>query len=325
MIPRWVAIAACAAVAFVAGNRLGWLVPERLPPPSPTLVDEVLRAIRAYSVDSLSDADLTYLAAQAIVERLRDPYAAMLQVERRERQEIVREARATGEALLLEEGIGYVALTAFTTTSGGDLRQAVMAVHPESLRALVLDLRDNPGGLVSAAVDVADLFLDPALPITELRGRPSRGTQRYVSARPQDWPHLPLVVLVNRGTQSAAELVAGALQEHDRAAIVGTPTYGKGTVQQTFPLSDTVRLRLTTARWYTPSGRRVDRELQDTTRSRSLGGRLLPNGGNGGVTPDLVVADGRQLQAAVDLLRHIRTTSELLRLASAAAAAAQHE
>lgn len=321
---RWSPLVAAAGLAFLAGNYLGWLAPEPRVPPSPSLVDDVLRAIRAYSVDSLSDADLTYLAAQAIVERLRDPYAAVLAAERERRRAVVSEARATGDVKILEEGIGYVSLMSFTSTSAADLRRAIFDLHPERLRALILDLRDNPGGLLHEAVKVADLFLDRNLPIASVRGRTERELRRYVASRPQEWPQLPLVVLVNEETKSAAELVAGALQEHDRAAVVGSPTYGKESVQRTIRLSDTLALRITTARWYTPSGRRVDRkEGPDSARAYSFGGRVLPNGHGGGVVPDLVVPRDRQLQAAVDLLRHARTTSELLELAAAAAEAAE--
>ncbi|HXF96128.1 MAG TPA: S41 family peptidase [Gemmatimonadales bacterium] len=321
---RRAGLAAALAAAFALGNYLGLLAPRReAPSPSPTLVDDVLRTIRAYSVDSLSETDLTYLAAQAIVERLRDPYAALLKEERARRREVASEARATGEVRILEPGIGYVALTAFTATSAADLRRAITELHPQRLRALILDLRDNPGGLVREAVQVADLFLDPDLPIATVRGRSAATARRFVARHQQEWPDLPLVVLVNAETRSAAELVAGALQEHDRAAIVGEPTYGKGSVQQTIRLRDSIALRLTTARWYTPSGRGVERtSAPDSARPYSLGGRPLPPGGNGGVVPDLVAPRDRQLQAAVDLLRHARTTRELLELASAAGARA---
>ena len=320
-VRRFGVVAAVAAVSFLAGNYLGWLKPARTPPPpppSPTLVDDVLRTIRAHYVDSLSADDLTYLAAQAIVERLRDPYAAVLAPERERRRAVVTEARATGDVKILEPGIGYVSLTAFTATSAADLRQAILELHPEALGALILDLRGNPGGLVDEAVKVADLFLDQAAPIATVRGRTARASRRFVAMTDQEWPDLPLVVLVNEDTKSAAELVAGALQEHDRAAIVGLPTYGKGSVQQTIRLSDTMALRLTTGRWYTPSGRRMERDSAvDSARVYSFGGRPLPEGGRG-VIPDLVVPQDRQLQAAVDLLRHAPTTRELLDLAAVA-------
>lgn len=321
---RWCAAAVVTAViGFLAGRYLGGRQPEPVVPASPPgMVDQVLRAIRLYYVDSLSDAQLTYLAAQAIVERLQDPYSTVLQRERARRSEAVSEARATGDVRLVEKGVGYVALRVFTGRSADDLREAILDLHPDSLQALILDLRDNPGGLVNEAVKVADLFLDIHLPIATVRGRTAGNSWRFASARAQEWPDLRLAVLVNERTRSAAELVAGALQEHDRAAIVGKPTYGKGTVQQTIPLSDTVGLRLTTARWYTAGGRRIDGDTSGgSARWFSFQGRPLPTGPPGGVMPDFVAANGKQLQAAVDLVRHARTTAELLELAAAAARA----
>ena len=130
----------------------------------------------------------------------------------------------------------------------------------KGMKSLILDLRLNPGGLLDQGVKVADLFLDPKQEIVATRGR-ARGLDQGVltTMRGRPWPELPIVVLVNDGTASAAEIIAGALQDHDRAVVVGTPTFGKGLVQTLFPLGDGVALKLTTARWYTPSGRTIQR------------------------------------------------------------------
>ena len=127
------------------------------------------------------------------------------------------------------------------------------------MKALVLDLRSNPGGLIREGVKVAGLFLHPGDTVALSRGRTGKAVRAYVAEESADWEDLRLVLLVNRGTASSAEVIAGALQDHDRAAIVGTPTYGKGVLQTTYPLGEEVALKLTTAKWFTPSGRWVQR------------------------------------------------------------------
>ena len=126
-----------------------------------------------------------------------------------------------------------------------------------------LDLRSNPGGLLDQGVEVADLFLDVKQEIVSTRGRARGSTKQFFDEARQAWPELPIVVLVNEGTASAAEIIAGALQDHDRAVVVGAPTFGKGLVQTLFPLGEGVALKLTTARWFTPSGRTIQRIAED--------------------------------------------------------------
>ena len=131
------------------------------------------------------------------------------------------------------------------------------------MKSLILDLRLNPGGLLDQGVKVADLFLDTRQEIVSTRGRARGSTKEFYDDARQTWPDLPIVVLVNDGTASAAEIIAGALQDHDRAVVVGAPTFGKGLVQTLFPLGEGVALKLTTARWYTPSGRTIQRVAHD--------------------------------------------------------------
>jgi carboxyl-terminal processing protease len=126
-----------------------------------------------------------------------------------------------------------------------------------------MDLRGNPGGLLDQGVKVADLFLDTRQEIVSTRGRARGSTKEFYDEAKQAWPALPIVVLVNDGTASAAEIIAGALQDHDRAVVVGAPTFGKGLVQTLFPLGEGVALKLTTARWFTPSGRTIQRIAKD--------------------------------------------------------------
>jgi carboxyl-terminal processing protease len=128
---------------------------------------------------------------------------------------------------------------------------------------MVLDLRLNPGGLLDQGVKVAELFLDKGQEIVSTKGRARGSSKEFYDEVKQLWPDLPIVVLVNEGTASAAEIIAGALQDHDRAVVVGSPTFGKGLVQTLFPLGDGVALKLTTARWYTPSGRTIQRIAKD--------------------------------------------------------------
>jgi carboxyl-terminal processing protease len=235
-------------------------------------------------------------------------------------------------ALMLQDSVGYVALTIFSENSDQELRVAVDSLRGLGMRALVFDLRGDPGGLLDQGVGIADLFLDPGQKIVSMRGRTKDSNRDYVDRRPQPWPHLPLVVLVDSGSASASEIVAGALQDHDRALIVGTTSYGKGSAQSLFPVTDSSALKLTTALWYTPSGRSINRQHQgaddddDQDALRSLGaesprphfktdaGRTVLGGG--GITPDVIVADSAadaqaaSLQAALG--KHVADFRDVL-------------
>jgi carboxyl-terminal processing protease len=232
-------------------------------------------------------------------------------------------------ATMIDEGVGYIPLQVFSETSGNEVRGAIERLQAEGLTSLILDLRGNPGGLLEEGVGVADLFLDNGAPILETRGRAPGQNQNFGAVSPEMVPGLPVVVLVNENSASASEIVAGALQDHDRALVVGNRTYGKGSVQTLLRLSGGNILRLTTARWYTPAGRSIqivhDEPAQDGTDQnvalgvggeriltdapedqptvQSLGGRTLYGGG--GITPDLVVLPDTLLldeQAAVQRL-----------------------
>lgn len=186
-------------------------------------------------------------------------------------------------AELLEAGDAYVRISHFTDATAHDLRRAIDGLERQAggrLAGLVLDLRSNPGGVLDSAVAVADAFLDGGL-IVSADGRMADARFR-INATPGDMlDGAPLTVLVNKGSASAAEIVAGALKDHGRATIVGVPTYGKGSVQTIMPLSDGNAIKLTTSRYYTPSGLSIHAR---------------------GVTPDVVVeaggADGDDIQLA---------------------------
>jgi len=158
----------------------------------------------------------------------------------------------------LEPGYGYVRLAQFQERSDRDVQRALekLAAEKNGLKGLVLDLRNNPGGLLNQAVRVSDLFLDSGL-IVYTDGRIESQKQKFFAQKDGTWMDFPLVVLVNGGSASASEIVAGALQDHKRAVVLGTKTFGKGSVQTILPLDDNSALRLTTARYFTPKGRSI--------------------------------------------------------------------
>lgn len=168
---------------------------------------------------------------------------------------------------VIDNNIAYVRLTQFQEASGRDLSKALKKFKEQKLQSTILDLRNNPGGLLTAAVEVSEQFVAPGKLIVYIKGRDGRKDE-YLS-RMKDTPEeFPLIVLVNEGSASASEIVAGALQDWGRAVIIGTTTFGKGSVQTILPLADGSGLRLTTAKYYTPKGR----SIQST-----------------GITPDIVV------------------------------------
>lgn len=161
------------------------------------------------------------------------------------------------EHLALDRGAGYLAITRFQESTSADVLAALASLQKtKHLAGLVLDLRGNPGGLLDQAVSVADLFLESGGIVT-IRGRQG-GVEEHVAHKPGTWSGFPIVALVDAGSASAAEILAGALQDGKRATLVGTQTYGKGSVQTFFDLDDGSGLKLTTARYYTPSGKSLE-------------------------------------------------------------------
>lgn len=157
----------------------------------------------------------------------------------------------------LGDGVTYVRISAFQERTGKDLLKAIERSGQNGMAAMVLDLRNNPGGLLNQAVQVTDLFLDQGQLIVYTEGRIKSQNLRFSAEHGAQIPKVPMVVLVNGGSASASEIVAGALQDWRRAVVLGTKTFGKGSVQTVVPLSDGSGLRLTTAKYFTPKGRSI--------------------------------------------------------------------
>lgn len=225
---------------------------------------------------------------------------------------IVREEirlRSVPAAYMVDNTIGYAELTSFSERSTDELRKNLNDLKSKGMKGLILDLRRNPGGLLDQGIYIADMFLDRGDAIAETRGRVANQNQKAVASDPDEYPNLPIVILVGPGSASAAEILAGALQDHDRALVLGRTSFGKGSVQQLIPLANRNYLKMTTARWFTPSGRSIQRpygigathangeEVDDSTAAandttkkpafKTDGGRIVYGGG--GIHPDLVV------------------------------------
>lgn len=188
---------------------------------------------------------------------------------------------------LLDNGIGYVRLVQFQDRTSQELRDAISGLEAQNgrqLNGLILDLRNNPGGLLSEAIDVVDEFIDAGL-IVSVRGRTQDQTREYYATKNGSFQTFPVVVIVNDGSASASEVVAEALQDSKRAVILGTKTFGKGSVQTIIKLEDGSGLKLTTAKFYAPSGRSINEV---------------------GVTPDIKVENSndqdKQLESAINIL-----------------------
>ena len=225
--------------------------------------------------------------------------------------------RPVQHALLLRDGIGYVDLLAFSDSAAPELRRQIDSLRGAGMTRLIFDLRGDPGGLLDQGVAVAELFLDPGKSIVSMRGRTPEVTRDFSDRQPQPWPDLMLGVLVDSGSASASEIVAGALQDHDRAVLIGTTTYGKGSAQTVYSVQGG-GLKLTIAKWFTPSGRSITRShgpaiSADSAKKldaklpkyRTDAGREV--NGNGGIRPDIVVTDSAASAAAVALTRAVGT------------------
>src|ERR1700732_4649680 len=204
---------------------------------------------------------------------------------------------------MVKPGIGYVRVFTFNETTDSDLADALRQLDVSKLDGLIIDLRNNGGGLLNQAVGLADMFLDKNEIVVSHRGR-SSPERRYYAVRGNQGIGVPVVVLINGQSASASEIVAGSIQDHDRGLIVGENSFGKGLVQTQFPLSYDTALLLTTAKYYTPSGRLVQRDYKSFSLYDSHYNpkppaqpqlKLTDSGrqvyGGGGITPDVNVPE----------------------------------
>jgi carboxyl-terminal processing protease len=207
-------------------------------------------------------------------------------------------------AFMVRPGTGYIRIDNFTRTTERELQEKIQALRGQGMTQVVLDLRHNPGGLLEQAVRVSDHFLKKNQLIVYTQGRIRGSDQEFRATGTGNYPDLPLIVLVDKYSASASEIVSGAIQDHDRGLIVGKPTWGKGLVQTVYPLSQGAALALTTARYYTPSGRLIQRDynsLEDYLSYEDDNATDPPKGevrhtdsgrtvyGGGGIRPDVIV------------------------------------
>lgn len=219
-------------------------------------------------------------------------------------------------AFEIKPGIGYLRLSGFNETTDSELGDAMKQLNASSLDGLILDMRGNPGGLLNEAIAVSDVLLDKNQLIVSHRGRTS-AERRYYALRGNQGENMPLVILVNNNSASATEIVAGAVQDHDRGIIVGETTFGKGLVQTVQPLSENTGLALTIARYYTPSGRLIQRDYKSISLysyhyerkvpEHPTEVRLTDSGrqvtGGGGIVPDITVPAPQYTRFQKALLR----------------------
>jgi carboxyl-terminal processing protease len=264
--------------------------------PGDRIVEIMSRPAKGWTSEEASKA-LRGKAGTSVTLKIERPGAATAMEMRLVRSTI--HQSAVRRTSMLGDGVGYIDLKAFSDSTGKELNAGITGLLAHGMKTLVLDLRTNPGGLLNQGVRVSDLFLNPGQKIVSMHGRLPEANREFADTAKQRWPDLPLIVLVDGRSASAAEIVAGALQDHDRALIIGTPTYGKGSAQSVVSFGDQGGLKLTTARWFTPAGRSITRprpnnDESDTPpvkreRFRTDAGRVVYGGG--GITPDVIAGD----------------------------------
>jgi len=215
---------------------------------------------------------------------------------------------------MLDENTGYIRFTNFTQDCSEDVKNALVALKARNPRQIILDLRGNPGGLLTEAVDIVNLFVGPGYEIVRTKGKVAQFEETFKTTRAAVDENIPLAVIINRGSASASEIVAGAIQDLDRGIIVGQRSYGKGLVQITRPLSYNTQLKVTSAKYYIPSGRCIQAlDFSHPNEDGSVGiipdslisefrtknGRIVKDGG--GIKPDIEVVPVQLSQVAAEL------------------------
>lgn len=253
-------------LGIVIGMRDGILTVIAPMEDTPAFRAGILPGDRIISIDGESTENLTL---QEAVHKMRGEPGTKVKIkivrikpQEIKETEIVREVikvESIKGAAILGDHIGYIRVAQFSEPTADALRKAVEKLRAEGMNALVLDLRNNPGGLLGSAVDVSQMFLKNGQIIVSTKGRPGLigGPNEYSAKGKNHYLDFPLVILVNGGSASAAEIVAGALQDQRRAVLLGEKTFGKGSVQSVMPLNDGSAIRMTTAKYYTPSGRMI--------------------------------------------------------------------
>jgi carboxyl-terminal processing protease len=265
--------------------------------------DEIL-AVNGYEIARLDLEQITELLGasrqrQAMLQVLRGGVPRILQFTMMPEE---MQSPSVERAFFIGAGIGYIRVSSFDENTTRELKAAIERLGGDRLVGLVLDLRNNPGGLLTAAIETAGLFLRPGSQIVTVRGRHVPETSETVPAEAKPYG-FKLAILINEKTASASEIVSGAMQDHDRATILGVPSFGKGLVQTVFPMAEGTGLALTTALYYTPSGRSIQKPM-DASRFdlgpatahpnqdkefRTGSGRVVTGGG--GIRPDVTVQE----------------------------------
>ncbi|CUS98952.1 S41 family peptidase [Candidatus Kryptobacter tengchongensis] len=222
-------------------------------------------------------------------------------------------------AVMVSKDIGYISINRFSETTDREFKEAVRKLKEQGMKKLILDLRNNPGGLLSEAVKIADEFLPKGRLIVYTKGRLPEYNEEFYATSEGTLENIPVILLVNQGSASGSEIVAGAIQDWDRGLVVGDTTFGKGLVQRQFPLNDGSAIRLTTARYYTPSGRLIQKPYEGkkyvSIAEYSGGGKdsaktvyntkilSRPVYGGGGIAPDFVVKTQNLTELSVNIRR----------------------
>ncbi len=305
-----------AGVGMQIGNRDGGTVVIAPFPRTPAYRAGLRPGDVIVEVDKHNVEDLT---VGEVADRLRGPVdtEVLIGIERRGLDEMIEFTVVRAEiprpsvptAFQIEPGVGFIRIDTFNENTGRELDKALEKFDFVNLKGIILDMRENRGGLLSEGVRVSDRFLEKGQTIVSHHGRASQ-ERSYTVRKGNDGKKFPMVVMVNCNSASASEIVAGAMQDHDRALVVGHSTFGKGLVQTVYPLSETSGLALTTARYYTPSGRLIQRRYdgvsmidyysnpcsegyqpnQEEVRLTDKGRRVFAGGG---ITPDVTFEERR--------------------------------